>query len=170
MIPVHGEQKHLMKHAGLAEQMGIAPENILIAQNGLVIELTRDKMTCSQTVPAGRVLVDGLSVGDVGSIVLRDRKHLADDGVIIVNLAIDRVTREIVAGPEVVSRGFVYVRESEELMREITEVVEEIIDRCYYNNIRDYNTLKTRIKDGVSKHLLVKSKRTPMVLPIILEV
>lgn len=170
MIPVHGEQKHLMKHAGLAEQMGIAPENILIAQNGLVIELSKDKMTCSQTVPAGRVLVDGLSVGDVGSIVLRDRKHLADDGVIIINLAIDRVTREIVAGPEVVSRGFVYVRESEELMREITEVVEEIIDRCYYNNIRDYNTLKTRIKDGVSKHLLVKSKRTPMVLPIILEV
>ena len=170
MIPVHGEQKHLMKHAGLAEQMGIAPENTLIAQNGMVIELTRDKMTCSQTVPAGRVLVDGLSVGDVGSIVLRDRKHLADDGVIIVNLAIDRITREIVAGPEVVSRGFVYVRESEELMNEITEVVEEIIDRCYYNNIRDYNTLKTRIKDGVSKHLLVKSKRTPMVLPIILEV
>jgi ribonuclease J len=116
------------------------------------------------------VLVDGLSVGDVGSIVLRDRKHLADDGVIIVNLAVDRITREIVAGPEVVSRGFVYVKESEELMREIEGVVIDAIDRCYYNNVRDYNTLKTKIKDGVSKHLLVKSKRTPMVLPIILEV
>jgi ribonuclease J len=170
MIPVHGEQKHLMKHAALAEQMGINPENVLIAQNGLVIELTKDKMTCSQTVAAGRVLVDGLSVGDVGSIVLRDRKHLADDGVIIVNLAVDRITREIVAGPEVVSRGFVYVKESEELMREIEGVVIDAIDRCYYNNVRDYNTLKTKIKDGVSKHLLVKSKRTPMVLPIILEV
>ncbi len=170
VIPLHGEQKHLMKHAGLAEQMGIPKENILISQNGAVIELSKDKMTCSELVPAGRVLVDGLGVGDVGSIVLRDRKHLSDDGIIIVAVSIDRVTREVVSGPDVVSRGFVYVKESEELMREINELVYDILERCYINNTRDWNTLKTRIKDGVSKFLFTKTKRSPMVLPIIMEV
>jgi len=170
VIPLHGEQKHLKKHADLAEQMGIPRENILISQNGAVIELSKEKMTCSELVPAGRVLVDGLGVGDVGSIVLRDRKHLSDDGIIIVAVSIDRITREVVSGPDVVSRGFVYVKESEELMREINELVYDILERCYINNMRDWNTIKTRIKDGVSKFLFTKTKRSPMVLPIIMEV
>lgn len=170
VIPLHGEQKHLMKHADLAEQMGIPRENILISQNGAVIELSKNNMTCTEIVPAGRVMVDGLGVGDVGSIVLRDRKHLSDDGIIIVAVSIDRITREVVSGPDVVSRGFVYVKESEELMREINELVEDILERCYLSNLRDWNSIKTRIKDGVSKFLFTKTKRSPMVLPIIMEV
>ncbi len=169
-IPLHGEQKHLEKHAGLAEQMGIPDDNILITANGAVVELTENSMVCSESVQAGRVLVDGLGVGDVGSIVLRDRKHLADDGIIIVAVSIDRVSREVVSGPDVVSRGFIYVKESEELMAEINELVCDILERCYINNIRDWNTIKTRIKDGVSKFLFGKTKRSPMVLPIIMEV
>ncbi len=170
VIPLHGEQKHLMKHAGLAEQMGIPEENILISANGAVIEISEEKMVCNETVTAGRVLVDGLGVGDVGSIVLRDRKHLSDDGIIVVAVTIDRVTREVVAGPDVVSRGFVYVKESEELMNDLTEIVADILERCYMNNVRDWNTTKQRIKDGVSRFLFLRTKRSPMVLPIIMEV
>ncbi len=170
VIPLHGEQKHLNKHAELAVQMGIPRENILVSQNGAVIELSNEKMVSTELVSAGRVLVDGLGVGDVGSIVLRDRKHLSDDGIIIVAVSLDRITREVVSGPDVVSRGFVYVKESEELMREINELVCDILERCYTSNIRDWNTMKTRIKDGVAKFLFVKTKRSPMVLPIIMEV
>jgi len=170
VIPLHGEQKHLMKHAGLALQMGIPEENILVSTNGGVIELSNDKMICNETVPAGRVLVDGLGVGDVGSIVLRDRKHLSDDGIIIVAMSMDRITREVVSGPDIISRGFVYVKESEELMTEIREVVCDVLERCYVTNVRDWNTTKLRIKDGVAKFLFTKTKRSPMVLPIIMEV
>ena len=170
VIPLHGEQKHLMKHAQLAEQMGIDYENILVAANGNVIELTENSITAKETVQAGRVLVDGLGVGDVGSIVLRDRKHLADDGIIIVAVSIDRITREVAAGPDVVSRGFVYVKESEELMSEINELVCNILERCYIQNVRDWNTIKTRIKDGVARFLFSKTKRSPMILPVIMEV
>lgn len=170
VIPLHGEQKHLMKHAALAEQMGISDKNILIAVNGAVIELSEDKMNWSETVTAGRVLVDGLGVGDVGSIVLRDRKHLSDDGIIVVAVSMDRTTREVISGPDVVSRGFVYVKESEELMKEIHELVCDILERCYVYNVRDWNTVKTRIKDGVSKFLFTKTKRSPMILPVIMEV
>ncbi len=169
-IPLHGEQKHLEKHVGLAEQMGIPDDNVLIAANGSVIELNNNSMVCKETVTAGRVLVDGLGVGDVGSIVLRDRKHLADDGIIVVAVSIDRVSREVVSGPDVVSRGFVYVKESEELMLEINELVCDILERCYLSNSRDWNTIKTRIKDGVAKFLFGKTKRSPMILPIIMEV
>ena len=169
-IPLHGEQKHLIKHAGLAEQMGIPQDNILVTANGAVIELTRDKMVCTDTVTAGRVLVDGLGVGDVGSIVLRDRKHLSDDGIIIVAVSIDKISREVLSGPDVVSRGFVYVKESEELMKEINELVCDILERCYIDRIRDWNTVKTRIKDGVAKFLFSKTKRSPMIIPIIMEV
>ena len=169
-IPLHGEQKHLTKHAVLAEQVGIPEENILIASNGSVIELSKEKMVCSETVQAGRVLVDGLGVGDVGSIVLRDRKHLADDGIIVVAVSIDRITREVVSGPDVVSRGFVYVKESEELIKDINELVCDILERCYINNIRDWNTVKTRIKEGVSRFLFTRTKRSPMILPVIMEV
>ena len=170
VIPLHGEQKHLAKHAGLAEQMGIPKDNILIASNGAVIELSKKAMKCAETVPAGRVFVDGLGVGDVGSIVLRDRKHLADDGIIVIAISIDSITREVVSGPDVVSRGFVYVKESEELMRETNELVCDILERCYINNVKDWNVLKTRVKDGVSKFLFNKTKRSPMILPVIMEV
>lgn len=169
-IPLHGEQKHLMKNAGLARQMGIPDENILIAENGNVIEVSKQQLKSTETVQAGRVLVDGLGVGDVGSIVLRDRKHLADDGIIIVAVSIDSATREVVAGPDVVSRGFVYVKESEELIRDINELVCDILERCYIDGTRDWNTIKTRIKERVSRFVSSKTRRAPMILPIIMEV
>lgn len=169
-IPIHGEQKHLMKHAELAQLMGIDKNNIVIAQNGTVIELSNKGVKCDEVVTAGRVMVDGLGVGDVGSIVLRDRKLLSDGGIIIVGVSIDSVTREIVAGPDIVSRGFIYMKESEELIQEISDLVWDILDRCYYQNIRDWATIKNKIKDGVSRFLFTKTKRSPMVLPIIMEV
>ena len=169
-IPVHGEQKHLYKHAQLAQSMGIAEKNVMIAANGNVIELSQSKISSTQTVPCGRVLVDGLGVGDVGSIVLRDRKHLAEDGVIIVTIAIDSVTREVVSGPDVVSRGFVYVKESDELMNKLYDVVCDVLEMSYIKNIRDWNTIKAKVKDSVSKFLYTKTRRSPMVLPVIMEV
>ncbi len=169
-IPVHGEQKHLMKHASLAEQMGIDSKNVLICGNGNVIELTKKEAKVTDTVPAGRVLVDGLGVGDVGSIVLRDRKHLSDDGIIIIAVSIDSLTREVVSGPDVVSRGFVYVKESETLINEINELVCDILERCYISHINDWSAIKLKVKDGVSKFLYNKTRRSPMILPIIMEV
>lgn len=169
-IPLHGEQKHLMKHAALARQMGIPEENILIAGNGSVIEVSEKELKSTETVQAGRVLVDGLGVGDVGSIVLRDRKHLADDGIIIVAVSIDGITREVISGPDVVSRGFVYVKENESLIHDINEQVCDILERCYIDNIRDWNTIKTRIKEKISRYVFTKTKRSPMILPIIMEV
>ena len=169
-IPVHGEQKHLYKHAQLAYGMGISSKNVIIASNGNVIELTKKSIKLSETVPAGRVLVDGLGVGDVGSIVLRDRKHLAEDGIIVVTVAIDGFSREVISGPDVVSRGFVYVKESDELMTELKEVVCDVLENCYIQNIRDWNTMKTKMKDGVAKFLYSRTRRSPMVLPVIMEV
>ena len=170
VIPLHGEQKHLMKHAMLASQMGIADDDVVIAGNGNVIELTRSSIKISETVPAGRILVDGLGVGDVGSIVLRDRKHLSDDGIIIVAVSIDSISREVLSGPDVVSRGFVYVKESETLMNEINDLVSDILERCYIGNIKDWSSIKIKIKDGVSKFLYSRTRRSPMILPIIMEV
>lgn len=169
-IPLHGEQKHLVKHADLAEQIGISPDNIIISVNGNVIELKNNSVVNSEIVTAGRVLVDGLGVGDVGSIVLRDRKHLSDDGIIIVAITVGHYSRELLSGPDVVSRGFVYVKESEELMKEIRNYVCEILERCSVYNIRDWNTVKTRIKEGVSRFLFTKTKRSPMILPVVMEV
>ncbi len=169
-IPVHGEQKHLIKHKKLAEEIGISTDNIIIGVNGAVIELTKKTIKWDETVPAGRVFVDGLGVGDVGSIVLRDRKHLSDNGLIVVAVTIDKVTGEVVAGPDIVSRGFVYVKESEDLMNMIEDVVCDVLERCYIHNIRDWNTIKTKIKDGVSRFLFTKTKRSPMILPMIMEV
>ena len=169
-IPLHGEQKHLMKHTDLAKLVGIPPENTLVATNGSVISVSEKEIKCTETVTAGRVFVDGLGVGDVGSIVLRDRKLLSDDGIIVVAVSIDSVTREVVSGPDIVSRGFVYVKESEDLMNEINELVCDILERCYINRIKDWSTIKTKIKDGVSKFLFTRTKRSPMVLPMIMEV
>ena len=169
-IPVHGEQKHLVKHAGLAETVGIDHKNILIGSNGNVIELTRDTMKVVETVTAGSILVDGFGVGDVGNVVLRDRKHLAEDGIIVVAVSVDQVTREVIAGPEVISRGFVYVKEAEQLMDDTREVACDILERCYIQNVRDWNTVKSRIRDGLARHLHEHTGRSPMILPIILEI
>lgn len=169
-IPLHGEQKHLMKHGMLAEEMGIPHKNVILGVNGAVIELTKNAINWNETVPAGRVFVDGLGVGDVGSIVLRDRKHLSDNGIIVVTVAIDKVSREVVSGPDILSRGFVYVKESEDLMNEINDVVCDILERCYIHNVRDWATIKLKIKDGVSRFLFTRTKRSPMVLPVIMEV
>ena len=169
-IPVHGEQKHLVKHSNLAESVGVDSKNIVVATNGNVIELSKKSIKVTETVQAGRVLVDGLGVGDVGSIVLRDRIHLAEHGIIIIILAMDMVTGEVVSGPDIVSRGFVYVKESEELMSDITELSSDILERCYISNINDRNAIKGKLRDGVSKFLYEKTRRSPMILPIIMEV
>ena len=169
-IPLHGEQKHLAKHSMLAQSMGMAKENIVVAQNGNVIEVSPKAVKIADHVTAGRVLVDGLGVGDVGSIVLRDRLHLSEHGIIIIVLTMDSVTGEVVSGPDVVSRGFVYVKESEELMTEITELSCDILERCYYKNRGDWNSIKLKLRDGVSKFLYERTRRSPMILPIIMEV
>ncbi len=169
-IPVHGEQKHLVKHSALAESVGIPEENIMIATNGNVLEIGAKGIKCVETVQAGRVLVDGLGVGDVGSIVLRDRIHLAEHGIIIIVMTMDYVSGEVVSGPDVVSRGFVYVKESEELMGEIVDLSEDILERLYMSNIRDRNAIKGKIRDGVSKFLYEKTRRSPMILPIIMDI
>ncbi len=169
-IPVHGEYKHLKKHANIAKTVGIAEQNIYIGDIGQVIELDGSSMKMIGNVPAGKVLVDGYGVGDVGSIVLRDRKHLAEDGLIVVVATIDRELGELVAGPDIVSRGFVYVRESEELMNEAKQVVKDAFDECATRRRCDWNSMKTTIKDALSGFIYRKTKRSPMILPIIMEI
>lgn len=169
-IPVHGEKKHLVKHAATALSMGFKKENILIPQNGKVIEFYGGGMKEAGTVPAGRVLVDGLGVGDVGSIVLRDRKHLSEDGVVVIALSLDSVSREVVSGPEVITRGFVYVKESEALLTGANDVACDILEQCYLQNIKDWNQIKNRLRDGVSRYINETTGRTPMIIPIILTV
>ena len=169
-IPVHGEQKHLVKHANLAKSMGMPDTHVLIADIGRTIEITPNKMSVVGTVPAGRVLVDGLGVGDVGSIVLRDRKHLAEDGLIVVVATVDSVSGELVSGPDVVSRGFVYVRESESMMDEIKLAARRILDEAVRQSHGDWGIIKTRVRDELSRRIFQKTKRSPMILPIIMEV
>ena len=169
-IPVHGEQKHLVKHAALAESVGVKHENTLITTNGKVIEITQDSMKVTESVQAGSILVDGFGVGDVGNVVLRDRKHLAEDGIIVVAVSVDSVTREVIAGPEIITRGFVYVKEAERLMDDTREVACDILERCYVNNIRDWGMVKSRVRDGLSRHLYEQTGRSPMILPVILEI
>lgn len=169
-IPVHGEQKHLLKHAGLALSMGIPKKNIVIADNGVQLEVSKDKIRKLGTVPAGKVFVDGSGVGDVGSVVLRDRKHLAEDGIIIIAATLDSVTGELVSGPDVVSRGFVFVREAEDLIGEAKDIAYEAIMKCYERNIHDWGTIKNRIRDDVSRLMYERTKRSPMILPIIMEI
>lgn len=168
-IPVHGEYKHLMKHRDTALSVGIPESNIIIADIGNVIETDGVDMKITGQVPAGKVLVDGLGVGDVGAIVLRDRKHLAQDGLIIAVATIDRASGDILAGPDVVSRGFVYVRESEELMAEAQKLLTETLQDCLDRNMKDWNTIKGRMKDNLSDFIFTKTKRSPMILPIIME-
>ena len=168
-IPVHGEQKHLHHHAQLAKNMGMKASNIFIGDIGDVIEINQDYMKHLGKVPAGRVLVDGLGIGDVGSIVLRDRKHLAQDGLIVVVCTMDFSNGYIVSGPDIVSRGFVYVRESEDLMGQAKSVVEDAIDSCLDRRISDWGKMKSAIKDSLGDFLWKRTKREPMILPIIME-
>ncbi|MGI6284928.1 ribonuclease J [Neomoorella humiferrea] len=169
-VPVHGEYRMLIKHARLAEELGIPPENIFVAENGQVLEFTRRKGAITGRVPAGKLLVDGLGVGDVGNIVLRDRKQLAQDGLLIVVVTLSKETGAVVAGPDIVSRGFVYVREAEELLEEAKEKVRQTLDKCEERRITDWATIKGNIRDSLSKFLFEKTRRRPMILPIIMEV
>ena len=169
-IPVHGELKHLRKHAGLALNVGISKENILIADNGRVAEISKKALKCTSTVPAGRVFVDGYGVGDVGSVVLRDRKHLAQDGLVIVAVCIDRENGEIVSGPDVVTRGFVYVKESEELINAAREVAVRVIEAQTDGGYFDWNSIKASLRDEISHLMYERTKRSPMILPVIMEV
>ena len=169
-IPVHGELKHLRKHAGLALSMGIPKENILIADNGRVAEISKKALRCTSTVPAGRVFVDGYGVGDVGSVVLRDRKHLAQDGLVIVAVCIGRESGMIVSGPDVVTRGFVYVKESEELINAAREVAVEAIEAQTDGGYFDWNSIKASLRDEISHLMYERTKRSPMILPVIMEV
>ncbi|KAB3537345.1 ribonuclease J [Alkaliphilus pronyensis] len=168
-IPVHGEYKHLKKHAQLAEELGMPKENIFIIQNGSIVEVSKDYAKVNGNVPAGRILVDGLGVGDVGNIVLRDRKHLAEDGLMVIVVTISRETGKIIAGPDIISRGFVYVRESEDLMVEAKVVVKNALDGCNQQNIREWSVLKSSIRDALKDFLYEKTKRRPMILPVIME-
>ena len=168
-IPVHGEYKHLRKHSLIAREMGVPEKNIIIASIGNVIETDGVDMNIVSQVPSGRVLVDGLGVGDVGSIVLRDRKHLAQDGLIIVVIAIDKEANTIASGPDIISRGFVYVRESEELMDEAKQLLELTLSNCSSHELHEWNSLKTKLKDALFDYIYSKTKRSPMILPIIME-
>ncbi len=168
-IPVHGEFKHLKAQAKIVQELGIPKENIFLLQSGDVLELTEEKAEITGTVPVGDILVDGLGVGDVGNIVLRDRQHLAEDGILIVVLALDDAD-QLISGPDIVSRGFVYVKESDELMEEARELVGEAVERCLDRGITDWGKLKGSIRDVLGDYVWKKTKRRPMILPIIMEV
>lgn len=169
-IPVHGEYRHLKLHAALAERVGINPKNIVHPEIGRVIELGPNSIRQSSTVPSGVVLIDGLGVGDVGNIVLRDRKHLAEDGIIIVVVTLAKKTGEILSGPDVLSRGFVYVRESEDLMEEAKLVALTALEKCASKKVTDWVGLKNSLKTAMSDFVYAKTKRKPMILPVIMEV
>jgi ribonuclease J len=169
-IPVHGEYRHLKQHAELAQKLGMPEQNIVIADIGEVIEVTRDSIKKNGSVISGQVLVDGLGVGDVGNIVLRDRKHLSQDGILTVVVTIEKESGSVLSGPDIISRGFVYVRESEDLMEEAREVVKNCLKECEEKHITEWATIKSIIKDSLRNFLYEKTKRKPMILPIIMEI
>ena len=169
-VPVHGEYRHLTQHAQLAEKMGVNKENIFIADIGTVLEFTKDSGRTAGTVVAGKVLVDGLGVGDVGNIVLRDRKHLSQDGLIVVVVTISKETGQVVAGPDIISRGFVYVRESEDLMEEARGVIKDALAKCEEKQITEWGTIKSEVRESLREFIYERTKRNPMILPIIMEI
>ena len=169
-LPAHGEQRHLQLHSKLAQNMGMNPRNIFIGEIGSVFELTGKTCKLKEVVPAGAVLVDGTSVGDVGAVVLRDRKHLAEDGMIVVCIGLSSEDGGLLSGPDIITRGFIYVKESEELMEELREVAMEALDRCQRKGIRDWATIKSAIKNDMGGYLYKTTKRNPMILPVIMEV
>ena len=169
-IPVHGEYRHLIAHIETAKQLGYTNNNTFIMQNGKVLELNKEEARFTGNVPVGKIMVDGLGVGDVGNIVLRDRQHLSSDGLIIVVLTMDSSTGEVIAGPDVISRGFVYVRESENLMDEVKQMLNNLVLECSKSEIRDWTSIKNMIKDNLRSYIYQRTKRNPMILPIIMEV
>ena len=169
-IPVHGEYRHLKQHALLAKKLGMKPENVFILENGSVFEAGHKSARIAGSVTAGQVLVDGLGVGDVGNIVLRDRKHLSQDGILTVVVTISKENGGVIAGPDIISRGFVYVRESEDLMDEAKEIVKEALQKCEEKQITDWTTIKNAIKEALRSFLYERTKRKPMILPIIMEI
>ena len=169
-MPVHGEYRQLRAHRETAIELGIPKENIFMTGNGRVLEVNQDEAKFTGTVPAGRVMVDGLGVGDVGSVVLRDRQHLSQDGLIVIVMSMDSQTGEIVSGPDVISRGFVYVRESENLMEQVKAFIREEIRQLEENHVTDWSTIKSTLKDEVRDFIFDRTKRNPMILPIIMEV
>ena len=169
-IPIHGEQRHLQIHAKLAQSMGMNPRNIHIGQIGTVFEFTGKSCKQVETVPAGRVFVDGIGVGDVGSVVLRDRKHLAEDGMIVVCVNLSAEDGSVITGPDIITRGFIYVKESEDLMNSLQEVAMEAIGRCQRKHVRDWSVIKSAIKNDLSGYLYKTTKRNPMILPVISEI
>ena len=169
-IPVHGEYKHLKAQAKIAQNLGIDKENIFILSSGDVLELSEDNARITGKVPTGAILVDGLGVGDVGNVVLRDRQHLAEDGIMIVVMSLDKYNGQLVAGPDIVSRGFVYVKESDELIEEARQTVDEALQKCLDRGITDWGKLKNTTKDALSDYVWKKTKRRPMILPIIMEI
>ena len=169
-IPVHGEYKHLKAQANIAMELGIEKENIFILNSGDVLSLNEESAAVTEKVPVGTVLVDGLGVGDVGNVVLRDRQHLAEDGILIVVMSLDAASCELLAGPDIVSRGFVYVKESDELLEEARKVIEKAVLSCLKKNITDWGKIKSTIKDTLGEFVWKKTKRRPMILPIIMEI
>lgn len=169
-IPVHGEYRHLVKHAQLAKEIGMDSDHIFIAENGNILEFTRDKGAIVGKVQSGKVLIDGLGIGDVGNIVLRDRRQLSQDGIIIVVMTMDKGNSRVISGPDVVSRGFVYVRESEELMNESRERIKEAVDKCLENKVTEWSAIKSSVREVLGRFLYEQTKRRPMILPIIMEI
>ena len=169
-IPIHGEYRHLKANADLARDMGMEPNRIVIPEIGTAIELSESGVKAQDKVPSGKVLIDGLGVGDVGSVVLRDRRHLAQDGLIVVVATLDFSMREIMSGPDIVSRGFVYVKEAEALMETLRGLVTETLEQCFKEDVEEYNVIKGRIKDVLTNHIYGITKRKPMILPVIMEI
>lgn len=170
-MPVHGEYRHLKAHADIAENMGIKKENIFILENGNILDITeKNAYIKKEKIEADAVMVDGLGVGDVGNIVLRDRRLLSESGLIIVVASVNRSTRQVVAGPDIISRGFVYVRENEHLIDQATEVVTNTLNTCFDKNKKDWNEMKSAVRDDLRKFIYEKTKRNPVILPIFMEV
>ena len=168
-VPLHGEYRHLKKHADLAKQMGMEPRKIIIPQTGKVIELTKRTIKARGEVPSGAIMVDGYSVGDVGVTILRDRRHLAEDGILIVVTAIDRYTGNIVTGPDISTKGFVYAKESEALLDELAKLAQRSIERCLHRGVSDFETMQTRVRDELNSVIYQRTKRRPMIVPIFMD-
>ena len=168
-VPVHGEYRHLQQHARLAEQVGVNPKNIFISDLGKVLEFSDKGAKFNGTVPAGRVLVDGLGVGDVGSVVLRDRRLLAEDGLIVVVLTLSAEDSAVLSGPDIVTRGFVYAKEAEDLIEQLRQQALDTVEDCLDNRITDWATIKSSIRSALSEYLFKKTRRSPMILPVLME-
>jgi ribonuclease J len=169
-MPVHGEYRHLKKHAQLAYSMGMDEEHVCISDIGKVVQIDEKGMNIAEQVTAGKILVDGLGVGDIGTAVLRDRKHLSEDGLLVIVATIDVTEHTVIAGPDIVSRGFVYVKESEDLIEDVKEKFYAVLDTCRGKNITDIGSIKMRVREVLSELLYQKTKRKPMILPIIMDI